>query len=69
MDILGRFALLRQYPGVLLLVIIWSLYWKGRALWKAAKLDDRWWFIGILVVNTLGIIEILYLYYFSGDEE
>jgi methionyl-tRNA synthetase len=34
---------------------------KGYALWHAAKRDEKWWFIILLVVNTLGILELIYL--------
>ena len=46
-------------------VLLWSFYWKGRALWRAAKNDNRKWFIALLVINTLGILEILYIYVFG----
>jgi hypothetical protein len=51
------------------LLAIWSLAWKGMALWKAARKGDRNWFVVLLVVNTLGILEILYLYVFSKNKE
>lgn len=38
---------------------------EGLALWKSARKDSKIWFIVFLVVNTLGILEILYLYVFS----
>lgn len=47
------------------LLAIWSLYWKGRALWKAARLGHLGWFIALLIINTAGILEILYIYIFS----
>jgi len=50
-------------------VIIWSLIWKGLALWKAAGLKSKIWFVVLLVVNTAGILEILYLYVFSKKSE
>ena len=50
---------------IFVLIVIWSLIWKGFALWKAAKKNSPVWFIVLLVVNTLGILEILYLYVFS----
>ena len=50
---------------VILLVITWSLIWKGLALWKAAREESKPWFVVLLVVNTLGILEILYLYVFG----
>lgn len=45
--------------------VLWSLVWKGMALWRAAKLNHRKWFMALLVVNTVGILEILYLFVFS----
>jgi methionyl-tRNA synthetase len=36
---------------------------KGYALWTAAKRDEKWWFIILLVVNTVGILELIYLYF------
>ncbi|MCL5986809.1 MAG: DUF5652 family protein [Actinobacteria bacterium] len=50
---------------VIILAIFWSLSWKGVALWKAARLNDKWWFIALLVVNTLALLEILYIFVFS----
>ncbi len=52
--------------GLLLVVLVmWTLVWKGMALWKAAKQGNKVWFVVLLVVNTVGILEILYLYVFS----
>jgi len=48
-----------------IIVVIWSLVWKALALWKSARLNQPIWFIVLLVVNTIGIIEILYLFLFS----
>lgn len=47
------------------LLLIWSLVWKGLALWRAARTGRKWWFIALLAVNTFGILEILYLFVFS----
>lgn len=52
----------------MLAAIIWTIYWKGLALWKAAKRNERGWFIALLIINTLGILEILYIYIFSKKE-
>ena len=49
-------------PFVLTAVIAWSLVWKGLALWRASKNDSKPWFVVLLVVNTLGALEILYLF-------
>ena len=50
----------------LVLLIAWSLVWKGLALWRAAKRGDMWWFIAFLIINTLGILEIVYLFAVTG---
>ncbi len=50
----------------LLALFAWSIVWKGMALWKAAHKEQKWWFIAFLVVNTLGVLEILYIYVFSS---
>lgn len=50
-------------PWVSLLpfILIWSLIWKGLSLWQAAKRDEKAWFIIFLILNTAGILEIIYL--------
>lgn len=48
-----------------LIILVWALYWKGRALWSAARKGEKNWFIALLVINTVGILEILYLYVFN----
>ena len=50
--------------AVLFMLIIIVL--KGYALWNAAKRDEKWWFIILLVVNTLGILELVYLFFVVG---
>jgi len=52
-----------------LALFAWSLVWKGLALWKAAQKGSKPWFVTFLVVNTLGILEILYYYVFSEQRK
>jgi len=50
-----------------LIVAIWFLFTivlKGYALWHAAKLGQIWWFIALLIFNTLGILELVYIVFF-----
>lgn len=44
------------------ILYIWSAIWKALALWKAAKKDAKVWFVAIFVLNTLGLLEILYIF-------
>jgi hypothetical protein len=48
--------------GLLGLLIVWSLFWKGLALWHAGRRGQPWWFVIMLIVNTFGILEIIYLF-------
>jgi len=45
---------------VVVIIGLWSLPWKGVALWKAAQSNQLKWFIALLIINTAGILEILY---------
>ena len=58
-----------ENPWVIWLALIWTIPWKGIALWRAAKLDHKWWFIALLIVNTLAVLEILYIFIFSKIKE
>lgn len=49
----------------LVVLVVWVLAWKGFALWKAARLRQPVWFVVILLINTMGILEILYIFVFS----
>jgi len=52
-------------PFLLAAVVLWTLPWKGVALWKAAKREEKKWFVVLLVLNTLAILEIIYIFFFS----
>jgi len=45
----------------MVLLALWVLPWKGWALWLAARRKEKWWFIELLVINTLAILEIFYI--------
>ena len=49
-------------PVFIALAVAWTLIWKGFALWRSAELRQKYWFIAILLINTLGILEIIYLF-------
>lgn len=58
-----------QNPWVIYAIIVWTLPWKGVALWKAAKNSHRFWFIIIFILNTLAILDIIYILFFSKKKE
>lgn len=54
---------------ILLLIVLWTLPWKGVALWKASLNNQKVWFIALLVLNTFAILEITYIFYFSKKKK
>ena len=46
-------------------LFVWSLFWKGIALWRASQLKQRNWFVVLVVLNTVGILEIIYLFRYA----
>jgi hypothetical protein len=61
--------LITQQLGIslwlLIVILVWTAVWKMLALWKAARNNSPVWFILLILVNTMGILEILYLFVFS----
>lgn len=56
-------------PWLLAIFVIWEIIWKGYGLWKAARNNETWWFVAILLLNTIGILPILYIYVFAKDRK
>jgi len=50
------------------LAVVWELFWKAIALWKTARNGQKYWYAGILVLNTLGILPIAYILLFQKKE-
>ena len=51
------------------LLLLWVLPWKGIALWKAARNSHKKWFIALFLINTLAILEIIYIFRFSKTRQ
>lgn len=51
------------------ILIIWSIVWKAVALWKAARNGQKGWFIVLSIVNTAGILEMIYVLYVSRRQQ
>ncbi|MFM2357629.1 MAG: hypothetical protein RJA61_366 [Candidatus Parcubacteria bacterium] len=49
--------------------VFWELPWKGFGLWKAAQLSHKRWFVAILLLNTFGILPIIYLRFVAKKYE
>ncbi len=60
---LGYFLQSNSY--IFIVLGVWELVWKGLALWKASQNKQRNWFVAILIINTVGILPIIYLKFFQ----
>jgi hypothetical protein len=60
--------LINAHPFLFAFLIVWTIAWKGTALWKAAQNSSKPWFVVLLLVNTFGILDIIYVFYFSGKK-
>jgi len=48
-----------------IIAALWTIPWKGVALWKSAKNGQKAWFIVLFLINTLALLEIIYIFFFA----
>lgn len=46
----------------LLITVLWVLPWKIFSLWTASRNNHKIWFVILVIVNTFGILEIIYVF-------
>lgn len=61
----GWFFATALFGGLFIILVLVSLALKGFALWHAARRNEKWWFIALLFINTMGILELVYLIFFA----
>jgi methionyl-tRNA synthetase len=71
---IDSFPLLSAVPPfailtVLIFLTIWTTVIKAFALWYAARNNQPVWFVALLVLNTLGLLELAYLLAFRKDKQ
>jgi len=63
MNDIGHYLIIAGGVSTAIMIIaLWSLVWKGIALWYAARRGEKSWFVWLLILNTLGILEIIYIF-------
>lgn len=57
-------SLSTQTTLIIVSFMAWVWAWKGVALWKAARLSHKKWFVAFVILNlySLGIVEIIYIF-------
>lgn len=46
---------------IFIILFLWEATWKLIALWKAGRNNHLAWFICIALINTMGILPIVYI--------
>jgi hypothetical protein len=54
---------------LIVVLVIWEAIWKGIGMWKAGRNNQLAWFIVILLINTIGILPIVYLLWFQKKKK
>jgi len=61
-----------QMPGTMIfsfaIVFVWTIIWKGLGLWYTARYKQKGWFIAMLLLNTMGLLPIIYLLWFKPNQ-
>lgn len=50
------------------IIALWDLVWKGIGMWKSARNNQVAWFVFILILNTAGLLPIIYMLWFQKKQ-
>jgi len=58
-----------QFPAyaniIIVIVTLWTIPWKIYAVWLAVKNGHKKWFVALLIINTVAILEIFYIFHIA----
>lgn len=54
---------------VFAILLVWSGIFQAIAMWKAARRGETAWYIILLLIHTLGILDIIYIYAVAKEEK
>ncbi|HVZ58242.1 MAG TPA: DUF5652 family protein [Patescibacteria group bacterium] len=58
-----------QFLPLLTPLLVIEIILKSIALWKAARHNQVYWFIAIVIVNSVGILPLIYILFFQQDRK
>jgi len=61
MNNLSLFSVSGGMNPILIILVLSDLILRGVALFKSAQKQQKIWFVALLIVNSLGILPIIYL--------
>ncbi len=47
---------------LIVIITLWDFFWKAWGLWISAQRKEKIWFALILIINSAGILPIIYLW-------
>jgi hypothetical protein len=62
-------AINSQLFNALLIGGVLSLPLKIMGVWRSAQNGQKGWFAALLILNSMGILELTYLFYFSKPDK
>ncbi len=65
LDVLLTSGITAGVIALLGVIAVWSLVWKGIALWRCGRNNQLTWFVVLLILNTAGILPIIYILFFQ----
>jgi len=60
-DTCTLFAIFGIFYVIIIAITIIDVVLKVKAMWRAARLSDKGWFISLFIFNTAGILPFIYL--------
>lgn len=51
---------------IVTIVVLLTIPFKAAALWRAARRGHIGWFLTLIIINSLAILDILYIFVFSN---
>lgn len=65
----GSLGVANGWVQYLLPLVLLDLVLKGFALWKAARKGQTIWFVALLLVNSMGILPLVYILFNQDQKE
>ena len=48
-----------------ILIFAWDISWRLLAMWHAARQNQKIWFVALLLINSVGLLPLIYLVFVS----
>jgi len=55
-------------PWIIILIVV-ELVLKGIALWRCGRNNQPWWYIALFIINSVGILPLIYLLAFQRKRD